>query len=390
MDLRALIFMPALAGAVICGFVFLLFASHYYLTVLEGTAAGGKEVTWVTEPITDHFPKLWYMLWLVGLWLGPAYLIGRIVASGGPEWVKLAVPLGVFWLCFPISQMSSLSATTIWLPFVPDVPVRMLQKPGVVLGFLLLSAGGLAAFAVGFKWAFLTQGEWQLLFVGAPLMVAAAFLYARLIGRLAFALRFTRGLFPERRKKKPKPDAPVRRPDDEPPTVQPRDLPPLESPDGELVGYDILTREDDPPRPKKRVKAEVAEPDPESEGFAGLDPEPAAAPPRRRPAKHPLDRNRGWTDEDDEAPVAYGVNEAEAIPEESAPTAVVKPTAEDERLLRRDDAPKKPKRVWGPDLLAFLGQEGTVAAVVMASGWCFATGVMVRVCRDFNPVAGGG
>ncbi len=58
MDLRALIFMPALVGAVVCGFVFLLFVCNYYLTVLEGTAAGAKEVTWVSEPIIDNFWKL--------------------------------------------------------------------------------------------------------------------------------------------------------------------------------------------------------------------------------------------------------------------------------------------------------------------------------------------
>ena len=67
MDLRPVIFMPAFAGAAIFGFAFLLYASHYYLTVLEGTGTGSKEVTWVSEPILDNFWKLWYMLWLLGL-----------------------------------------------------------------------------------------------------------------------------------------------------------------------------------------------------------------------------------------------------------------------------------------------------------------------------------
>ena len=47
MDLRALIFLPALVGAAICASVFLTFAAHYYLTVLESTAAGAKHVTGV-------------------------------------------------------------------------------------------------------------------------------------------------------------------------------------------------------------------------------------------------------------------------------------------------------------------------------------------------------
>lgn len=58
MDLRAVIFMPALVGAVIFGFAFALFAAHYYLAVLESTGAGAREVTWFAEPVTDNIWKL--------------------------------------------------------------------------------------------------------------------------------------------------------------------------------------------------------------------------------------------------------------------------------------------------------------------------------------------
>ena len=51
----AFIFMPALAGAAIFSFVFILFLANYYLTVLEGTATGAKHVTWLSEPIIDNF-----------------------------------------------------------------------------------------------------------------------------------------------------------------------------------------------------------------------------------------------------------------------------------------------------------------------------------------------
>ena len=89
MDLRAVIFMPALAGAVIFGFVFVLYISNYYLTVLEGTATGAKEVTWFSEPILDNFWKLWYMLWLFGLWLGPGYLLARFATAGADSsWLR--------------------------------------------------------------------------------------------------------------------------------------------------------------------------------------------------------------------------------------------------------------------------------------------------------------
>ena len=266
MDVRAVIFVPALAGSVICCFIFLMFAANYYLTVMESTGVGAKEVTWFSEPILDNAWKLAYMAWLIGLWLGPAYFIGRAATSGMDSvWWKLAVPVAFFWLCYPISQLSSLSGTSIWYPLVPDVFVRLAQRPIVTLGFLLLSIPILAAFAVGFKWAFLTEDAWKLLFAGAPLMVIAGLMYARLIGRLAFALKYTKSLFPEKKKKKP-PQAVASNTEEKTEEVftQPSDLPPINTPyNGELSGYDVRLEDDPLPRPKKRLKAEVVESEPE-------------------------------------------------------------------------------------------------------------------------------
>ena len=373
MDLRAVIFVPALVGAVIFGFAFLLYAAHYYLTVLESTGAGAKDVTWVSEPITDNSWKLWYMLWLVGLWLGPAYFIGRAMTTGtDATWLRLAIPLGVFWLCYPVSQLSSLSASTIWLPLVPDVFARLAQKPSLVLGFLLLSAPVLAVFGLGFKWAFLTEDKWPLLFIGAPLMIVSGLLYARLIGRLAFALRFTKSLFPAK-KKKPKPTAEQEKPATEemmPTLAQPDELPPINTLEGELIGYNVLMEDDVPKRPRKRIRAEAVETEPV--------PEPGSQP----------KRGGEWTDEDGDA-MPYGVHAAEVVPEEKIPEEVVKPRADEIALLDRSDVPRKPRRVWGPELLAFLAQPGTISAIVIASGLCFVVGVMVRVARAFNPVSGG-
>ena len=81
MDLRAVIFVPALAGSVIFGFLFALFAAHYYLTVLQSTGSGSKEVVWVSEPILDNFWKVFYLAWLIGLWFGPAWLLSRKLAA---------------------------------------------------------------------------------------------------------------------------------------------------------------------------------------------------------------------------------------------------------------------------------------------------------------------
>src|SRR5437868_9429259 len=97
-DLSAIIFVPALAGSVIFGFVFALFAAHHYLTAVQSTGSGARDVVWISEPIVDHFWKVFYLAWLIGLWLGPAYFIGRAWTAGSENgWLRLAVPLAVMW-----------------------------------------------------------------------------------------------------------------------------------------------------------------------------------------------------------------------------------------------------------------------------------------------------
>ena len=114
------------------------------------------------------------------------------------------MPLLVAWLLYPVSQLSSLAASSVWIPLHPQVFARLAQRPGTALAFLVLSLPVFALGGIAFKWAFLTAGEWPLLFVGVPLMVLAAFLYARLLGRLAFTLMFTRDVLKRKKKKKPK------------------------------------------------------------------------------------------------------------------------------------------------------------------------------------------
>jgi hypothetical protein len=387
MDLRAVIFMPALAAAAICAFVFLTFAAHYYLTVLESTAAGAKEVTWIGESLTDLFWKPFYLAWLLCLWLGPAYIIGRSLAGSTQlAWLALAVPVVVAWLLYPVSQLSSLSALSIWMPLHPQALARLVQKPGVTFGFFVLTLPLFALGGLAFRWSFLTSGEWHLLFVGIPLLVIALFLYARVLGRLAFALMFTRDILKRKKKKKPKKQTPESDALDEPEPpvpVQPSDLPPISTPDGELAGYNVLMA-DDPPAPKKRVRAEVAEDDEPTES------EPDAARARMaRKSSHPLDRAREWTNEDEDT-TPYGVNSPEGkVVEERVPDSVLKPSAEELALLDRSDAPKPPKRVWTGELFACFGQPATVAAMMILCGAGVLAGAAVRVARQFNPMGGG-
>ncbi|HJZ55074.1 MAG TPA: hypothetical protein VKE74_08945 [Gemmataceae bacterium] len=381
----AVIFVPALAGAVISGFVFALFAAHHYLTVLQSTGSGAKQVTWVSEPILDHFWKVFYLAWLIGLLLGPGYLLGRFLTAGSESvWLKVAVPLAVFWIAYPISQLSSLSGPTIWLPLHPEVFGRLARKPGVVLGFMGLSGLALAGIGAGFRLAFFTDGLIWLV-IGSVLFVVSGLFYARLLGRLAFVLAFTRPFMTRKKKggsaKRDQSDGAGQggtlESGSDPGFAQPSDLPPIDTPnEGPLTGYDLKTAEV-PEKPRKRVVAEAVE-----------EAEPVPRPERRKPAERSVDPARQWTEEDEDAS-PYGVTAAEVMPEEVAPTEVVRPTEAEMRLISRDDAPRRPKRAWTAELFVFLGQPETVAAILMLSGMCAVVGGMVRIARAFNPAVEG-
>lgn len=380
MDLRAVVFVPALAASVIFTFIFLMFAAHHYLTVMQSTGSGARKVEWVSEPFLDNFWKVFYLAWLVGLWLGPALFVGRALASSGDTWwMAYALPLGFLWLMYPVSQLSSLSASTIWLPLHPDVFARLLQKPGVVLGFLGLSAGVLVVFGVAFYWTFMTKGQMERLFVGAPLLVLSGLVYGRLLGRLAFALTYTKSLFARKKKKERKPDESYRAPrtaerEQEEATafVQPEELPPIQTPDeGAVTGYGVKF-DDDAPKPKRRIVAEI-------------DDAPAPAKPKRVDRKRPAsDKRREWTEEDEDD-AAYGVREAEKTPEPAQAEEVIKPSPMEMRLLNDDEKPKPPKQVWTGELFAFLGQADTVAVVGLLTVLCILAGGAVRTARAFDP-----
>ena len=384
MQLGALIFVPALVGCVVLGAVFVLFAAHYYLTVLQSTGSGAKTIDWPSEPIFDQVWKFLYMVWLTGLWLGPAYFLGRAVA--GPEgspWLKIGVPLFVFWVCYPVSQLSSLSGPTIWLPLHPGVFARLAQKPPVVVGFALWSGLTLMFLGVGYYWTFFADGPEKMI-LGCPLLVVAGLMYGRLLGRLAFALAFTKPFTLKKKKKKPKP-TPSRdeaEESDEPRFEQPSDLPPVVTPDeGPLTGYDV-TFEDEPkpakprkPKPpemvlgdRPRVVADVVADEPES-------------PPEPEPDEHkPLT----FADEAEDAR-PYGVHKPEVPVEERVPAQVVKPREDEIKLISREDRPKPLKEVWTLDLFAFLAQPSSLAVIGLLTFLCALVGGMVRVARATNP-----
>lgn len=357
----AIIFVPALAATAALGFVFALFAANHYLTVLQSTAAGAKHVTWGAEGVLDGFWKPFYLLWLAGLWAGPTMLLAKI---GGGGWLTTVAPLAVVWLCYPVSQLSSLSATSVWLPLHPGVFDRLAQRPRVTLGFFALSVIPIVGVGVALHGIVRAEGAAWLVF-GAALLVFSLYGYARLLGRLAFVLMFTKSRLARlTKKKKEKPQdvlpevqpPPLPEPDEVEGFRQPSELPPIDSPDeGPLTGYDVAFADDDKPK-KPRVRAEAVYP--------------------RQP-------------DDDDVPYTVNEPDGEKLPEERLPESVVKPRDDEMKLLDRSDAPKKPKVAWSGEVFAFLGQQETWAAAGVLTFFALVVGALVRLLIETNPAKGG-
>src|SRR5262245_44688218 len=109
----AILLVSLLAAGTIIGAYVLAYAAHCFLTVVEQTAAGGRDIDWPDEPFHDWLWKAFYLLWLSAICLVPVSLLARLI--GGALVQQLCVVAGLFVLYFPVGLLSSLSAHSKWM-----------------------------------------------------------------------------------------------------------------------------------------------------------------------------------------------------------------------------------------------------------------------------------
>src|SRR5207244_9363470 len=107
------------------------------------TAAGNDEVRWPHDPLVDWAWKLFYVGWLMSVWLVPAMIVARFWAAGSPPETAFAKTAGMvaflFWLFFPVTLLSSLSASSRWFIFSPAIVPRLAERSGSAVTFYLLT-----------------------------------------------------------------------------------------------------------------------------------------------------------------------------------------------------------------------------------------------------------
>jgi hypothetical protein len=160
------------------------YAGYSFFTTFVNTAAGSDEVIWPGEPIQDWIGKGWYLVWLLALWAVPATLIAGLF--GPPLWLYTLIVVGLLWLVFPVTLLSSLSAESRLIVFRMTIVRHLARRWLALLVFYPVTAFLLTICVVLFYYGVLGP---IISLPGAALVGAISFLiYARLLGRIGWLI----------------------------------------------------------------------------------------------------------------------------------------------------------------------------------------------------------
>jgi hypothetical protein len=189
---QAMIFVVLLAASIIVGVCVLAYAARCVLVIVQETGLGQDEIVWPNEPYQDWLGHAVQFIELLGIWLAPAALAARLLREVWlPDDAALRVLLLAgpgLWLFFPIGLLSSLSAESRWVPFRWAMFVCFLRVAPAAIVFYILTAFLLSAAVIPWYYA-LFGGQAYLLPVAAGVGAAVLFIYARLLGRLAWIIQ---------------------------------------------------------------------------------------------------------------------------------------------------------------------------------------------------------
>jgi hypothetical protein len=189
-----LLFLCLIVGQlIICVYVF-VHVAHCFLHVLERTAAGSDQISWPGELFIDWLGEAVVLAYLLALPVIPGMLVMRALKLPFLPDPASRMAVGVLagiWLLFPITILSSLLSASPWSCLHPGLLGRLAKRPVTVLAFYVLTGALLAGTGYLYLLAFSTGKGW-LWPVGAVAVSSTVFVYARLLGRLAWVAGRTR------------------------------------------------------------------------------------------------------------------------------------------------------------------------------------------------------
>jgi hypothetical protein len=285
-----ILFVLSLAALAIVGSFTFAYAAHSYLVVAQATAAGLDKVEWGDDPILDWLYEALYVGGVVLLWVMPAGLLWRglrkEVLPDEPALLLLLLVVPGLWLLFPIGLLSSLSASSRWVPISPRVIGRVFRVfPSMLLFYFI--TGVLFAAASACIYVGLFTSGWYALALAAVFGSAVLLIHARLVGRIAWLMGQLENKPAPRKKaastegKRPK-SARTRagRPGKATETHDPWNIPEEEPPEEPppVAGYSVVEVQENEQRPPRPSYV-----DPEPDPYTLAEPQPEPEPPPQEP-----------------------------------------------------------------------------------------------------------
>jgi hypothetical protein len=167
-------------------FMTLSFSAACCLCVLESTAAGLDRIeAWPDPQWKEWMAQLIYLGWIGAIPLAASYGLACLAGLAGAR-VELAFP-GFLFVLYPIALMSALEANSIWVPLTLPILSSLFRWWWAWLSFYILT--GLLAAGLGGVFLYSVSSSQDLLqLLLGPLVAAAALIYFRLLGRLAWRM----------------------------------------------------------------------------------------------------------------------------------------------------------------------------------------------------------
>lgn len=179
--------LPLLCGAGVVAALWLGATAAIAMTIVTESSEGNNTIAhWPTINPTDWLVETGYLAVAAAASAAPGYIFASL--AGIETMMLLPAMLLSSWICFPLMHLSTLEASAPFALVMPGVLASLREHIGSWVLCYLLSGAMAAAVAGTFVGLAAIGAVWALL--AAPVLVAAVGLYFRLLGRLAWRVRY--------------------------------------------------------------------------------------------------------------------------------------------------------------------------------------------------------
>lgn len=179
--------MPLLCGAAVIGGLWFAMLSATFVTIVTESSEGNNQMmAWPSINPVDWMGETMFILVATLAAGAPGYVLFQIAGANVPL-LLLSIAVST-WIFFPLTHLSTLEASSPFALLMPGVVSSLREWYGTWVVFYALSGAMLFATIVSLvllAWA----GDLWLLAGSVPVM-AGVIAYARLIGRLAWRIRY--------------------------------------------------------------------------------------------------------------------------------------------------------------------------------------------------------